>query len=214
MSKPEHGRPTPRRKPLIKGIKPDLTSSAHVEIPLGEGRFAIIDSEDWDRISAFTWCFSKTTGYAYAYLYLKTKSQLIHLHRLIMDAEPGSFIDHADRDPLNCRKSNLRFCSESQNCANRRSAPSPSGYRGVRIHVTASSVRYYARVNSRCHGSFSGPIRDDAREAALDFDRLATEVYGPFATLNFPLASSSGMAAAAHQPPVNAAVASIHRSAA
>jgi len=41
------------------------------------------------------------------------------MHRLLLDSLPGTFVDHADGDGLNNRRSNIRVATSSQNMANR-----------------------------------------------------------------------------------------------
>jgi hypothetical protein len=45
----------------------------------------------------------------------------ITMHGFIMGKRDGLILDHKDGDGLNNQKSNLRFCTQSQNTQNKRS---------------------------------------------------------------------------------------------
>src|SRR5690242_15474624 len=54
------------------------------------------------------------------------------LHDLIMRPPAGYEVDHRDGNPLNCRRSNLRIATRSQNNSNRRvSKSNKTGFKGV-----------------------------------------------------------------------------------
>lgn len=96
-------------------------------------------------------------GRVYAYPARSTKvggkSRKIYLHREILGL--GAFdgermVDHIDGDRLNCRRSNLRIATNSQNQMNRQRARTDSrtgvrgvvpGSRGYRVFVGASKGR-------------------------------------------------------------------------
>jgi hypothetical protein len=104
------------------------------------------------------------------------------MHRLILAAAAGQWVDHIDGDGLNNRRANLRICDPNQNAANSRRVPNTIGYRGVWRTIYG---RYYASITSKGRavrlGSFSTAI-----EAAVAYDEAAKELHGEFATLNFP----------------------------
>lgn len=55
-----------------------------------------------------------------------------YLHRHVMSAGEGQFVDHANRDGLDNRRCNLRFCTKRQNNWNRSiQTNNKSGYKGV-----------------------------------------------------------------------------------
>lgn len=77
----------------------------------------LIDPEDFEKISTHKWKINKG-GYVCRTI---NKNGLLYLHRFIMDASKGQEIDHIDGNKLDNRKSNLRFCTKSQNSYNRKS---------------------------------------------------------------------------------------------
>lgn len=99
-----------------------------------------------------------------------------------MGARNGEEIDHKNRNPLDNRRENLRYCTHSQNLANKSmQVNSKTGYRGVDFHKARGKFRARIVVKDRSiHlGRFNTP-----EEAALAYNIAAKEIYGEFAFLN------------------------------
>lgn len=75
-----------------------------------------IDSEDRVRLLKYTWFI--WSGYAYTQTKIHKRWKLISMHRLLMAAPDEKIVDHINRNKLDNRKKNLRFCSLSENCRN------------------------------------------------------------------------------------------------
>jgi hypothetical protein len=112
-------------------------------IPLSMGQVALVDTFDYDRLSAHKWYADRRkNGYFYAcrHEYLgtfngKPKARKIYLHREVKGLRHGDprRADHVRTgETLDCRRDNLRPASVSQNGHNR---PAPcnnsSGFKGV-----------------------------------------------------------------------------------
>lgn len=84
-----------------------------IEIPLsgerGRGKSAIIDDEDYDKVSRIKWF--NVNGYA-------RSGNGVAMHRLIMSPPPNMEIDHKNHNRLDNRKSNLRICTRQENAKN------------------------------------------------------------------------------------------------
>ncbi len=105
------------------------------------------------------------------------------MHRAILNAPKGLLVDHIDGNGLNNRKSNLRLCTFAQNAHNSRPRRnSSSRYKGVCWHKVKKkwTVSIYKGGKRTYLGYY-----DDEIEAALAYDRKATELFGEFAYLNF-----------------------------
>ena len=102
------------------------------------------------------------------------------MHRIIIKPPKEYEIDHADRNGLNNQRSNLRICNKSQNKINHRKYKNnTTGF----IGVYKNNGKFFSRVLKNEHlGTFTDKI-----EAAKARDRRVFEIYGNFATLNFPL---------------------------
>jgi len=87
------------------------------KIPLSQGKFALVDDEDFERLSKYKWCLNNnyagrrvTTGYR--------KSTIIYMHSVINGTTIGKDTDHINRNKLDNRRENLRTCSRSDNIRN------------------------------------------------------------------------------------------------
>lgn len=156
------------------------------EIALTQGQVAIVDEEDYERVSAFKWHAWKA-GNSRTYYASRTISyvdkgkriyQKIFLHRFVMNTEDKStFVDHVNHEGLDCRKSNLRAATQMQNLWNRRKISLCSSmFKGVYLHKTG---KWVARLGKMYLGIFSSE-----QEAAYAYNRSASEKYGQFALLN------------------------------
>lgn len=116
---------------------------------------------------------------------LRSQDKHEYLHLIIAKRMglTGPTIDHKDRDPTNCQRSNLRNATRNQQIMNSIRAKSKSGYRGVNYVARLNKYRAYVRIDgTQVHlGHFICPIK-----AAKTFDRNAKYYYGDFAVLNFP----------------------------
>lgn len=160
-----------------------------VFIPLTRGKVAVIDLDDFERVRRHSWC-AQSPGRGKFYAVSRIDYQLTLLHRFVLNAPEGTLVDHKNRQPLDCRKDNLRFCTCSENIANqaKRSGLS-SRFKGVcrvRINKTNPWMAYVG-------GCGPGPIKrkhlgyfHQEEDAARAHDRAAKEMFGEFAVLNFP----------------------------
>jgi hypothetical protein len=83
--------------------------------------FALVDDEDFERVSQFKWFASynsKNKSY-YASRMLHPSRKTVEMSRFIMDTPEGLTCDHINHDTLDNRKSNLRNCTWSQNGMNK-----------------------------------------------------------------------------------------------
>ena len=161
------------------------------EIQLTQGRVAIIDDCDYDRVSAHSWHLhaanrSRTKWYARA----RINGKMALLHRFILGVSDQQVTDHRNRDGLDCRRENIRICTRSQNACNvpaRRT--NKTGFKGVQ---TMKDGRFVAMIRikdastSRGKRDYYGGTFDDPESAARAYDALAMQHHGKFAALNFP----------------------------
>lgn len=98
------------------------------ELQLTQGKIALIDAADFDRISAFKWCASLDGRGATWYAIRRARkperarwrSQNIRLHHFVFDVTPlelppDHILEHENQNSLDCRRSNLRVVHKSVN---------------------------------------------------------------------------------------------------
>lgn len=141
---------------------------------------AIVDDEDFEKVNRYTW-HAQPDGYVVTKL--NRNQKLIPLHRFILDAAKFQQIDHINRIKHDCRKANLRFCTQSQNNINtpKKNGTFLSKYKGVSFHK--HNNKWQAQIKKNGKG-FYGGLFNTEREAALKANELYLEHFGEFALLN------------------------------
>ncbi len=172
------------------GLKPFCTATSAgffigdcqmKQIPLTQGKFAIVDDKDFEKLNSYRWCacFIRANWYVLRH----KKGECIRMHRQILNAPKKLVVDHINHNGLDNRKSNLRLCTIAENQRNR--LPNKKGtsvYKGVhwysRIKRWSTRMRYNGRV------IFLGNYVDEIL-AAEAYDKKAKELHKEFAHLNF-----------------------------
>ena len=90
------------------------------KIKLTQGKYAMIDDEDYERVSQYKWTAekcSKSENY-----YARNRTINTKMHRLIMGLDSSSklVVDHIGHNTLDNRKKYLRVCTQKENLRNRR----------------------------------------------------------------------------------------------
>lgn len=156
------------------------------EIPLTRGYVAIVDDEDYERVAARKWRVVVGRWHVRAHRTQKVRGQkfAVIMARFIMDAPPGTEVDHVNGDTLDNRRCNLRVCSSSQNKYNRAATvANTSGFKGVSFHK--SRGKWQAGIKRDKEKHWLGYFQS-AEEAARAYDAAALRLHGEFAHLNFP----------------------------
>ena len=154
------------------------------EIPLTQGKVAIVDDKDYDLVKDYKWRLH-TGGYARTTVYGEegVERKDIYMHRLVLSAKNGTLVDHVNGDKLDNRRENLRAATTSQNSANSpRKRCNTSGYKGVTFHAHTGKWRAQIMHNRKYLHIGLYKTREDAAHA---YDKKARELYGEFAQVNF-----------------------------
>lgn len=159
-------------------------------IRLSQGLVAVVDDDDYDRVSRFKWSATRHGKVVYAQRKIKTplgRSTSLLLHRFLMNVvNPKIYVDHRDHDGLNCKKSNLRLCVPGENDGNQmKKHGTSSRYKGVSWDSGRKTWR--AQITIRGRVRFLGRY-DSEEDAAIMYDAAARSAFGEFAHTNFPLA--------------------------
>lgn len=153
------------------------------EIPLTQGKVAIVDDQDYALVSQYKWC-AKWNGrhwYSHKSIVKNGRQYTLFMHRFITDAPTGMQVDHVNGDTLDNRRSNLRLCTPSENQQNRgRPISNSSGYKGVRKDGNRWCAAIMVNGKYFHLGSFAEPV-----EAAHAYDSAARRHFGEYAKTNF-----------------------------
>lgn len=157
------------------------------EIQLTQGKVALVDDSDYKRVLSFgKWHYHKN-GYAIIQKSFKNIHgtwcvNVIRMHRIILNAQDGQFVDHFNGDKLDNRKTNIRICTGIENRRNvgiRKN--NKSGYKGVFFWKARN--KFTAQIwfeNKKIHiGVFKSII-----DAARAYNEAAVKYHGEFANLN------------------------------
>jgi len=158
-------------------------------IPLTQGKYAIVDPDDYWRLSKHKWYAAKMNGCFYAVRGIVTKDgkrRHLPIHRCIIKVPDNMFVDHINHNGLDNRKANLRPATRAQNGRNRvkyKKRTYTSKYKGVSWHPGNKPWRAHIQSNQKLLslGSFHHEL-----QAARAYDRAAKKYHRQFASLNFP----------------------------
>lgn len=161
-----------------------------MEIELSGGHVVVVDEQDFPIVRDRKWNVAIVYGkdgenrHVYAQSSVRIKAgvwRTILMHRLIMNAPSGLFVDHVNGNGLDNRKENLRICNNTQNQQNQVRVRGKSQYKGVYWHSGRSKWCAHIRIFGKMThlGSF-----DLERDAAIAYDIAANGAFGDFANTN------------------------------
>lgn len=146
--------------------------------PAANGRFALIDNckrsyclgvDGWNAVEGKYTCYAASTR----------NGRLLHRFIFFGDEKSKLLVDHANSSGLDCRLSNLRPCTHSENAKNRRIG---QGKRYKGIAQVGDKWRAQITSDGTIHRLGTFPTPEDAARA---YDEAATRLHGEFARLNF-----------------------------
>ena len=156
------------------------------QIPLTQGKVALVDDEDYSRVLAYTWrCETDKYGKNYAMTGNQRGLFRTSLGAFILGDPPQGYqIDHKDGDSLNNQRENLRFATPTQNSCNRGPmSNNTTGYKGVCYCRNGRKYGYRVMIKADGKNHFKG-FYETAEEAARVYNRWAKEYHGEFAYQN------------------------------
>lgn len=143
-------------------------------IPLTQGKFAMVDAEDYERVMAMGWWDAYKCGnnwYAKRHIVEeldgKKVRRTLRMHKFIT----GFYItDHVNRNGLDNRRVNLRDATPTMNAGNRRKrSDNTSGYTGIHRTRSGTWVAQVTRDRKTTHVGCYATIEEayEAREFFL-----------------------------------------------
>lgn len=144
-------------------------------IPLTQGKYAMVDNEDFDRVKDINWAYSK--GYA--------KNRFFgSMQNYIMKVDKSTIVDHIRHNTLDNRKSELRVSDAQKNSWNQQPRKgSKSKYSGVWFDKNRG--KWVGEVKKDGKKYYVGRF-DNEVECAKSRDKRALELFGEYGYLNFP----------------------------
>ena len=151
------------------------------EIYVYGGAIALVDDEDYEKVSKVQWHINQ--GYARGYprqsLGLNVSHLVMHRYVLGLGVGDNRIVDHINGNKLDNRRINLRFCTQLENQRNKpKTKHNRSGFKGVGWMPTRGKWRARIRAGGReIHiGMF-----DSAEEAHKAWRAYAATLHGDFA---------------------------------
>lgn len=155
--------------------------------PLANGRFTIIDEDDFALVSGHRWEIwqkqpegQRVNGpYARAHLWRGGRRLHIFMHKFLT-GWPRT--DHVNHDGLDNQRHNLRPATNAQNNHNQRpQSGTSSRFKGVTWHKQIGKWQASIKVGGK--GRYLGVFVSE-EDAALAYNAAALEAYGEYAYLN------------------------------
>jgi hypothetical protein len=176
-----HFRPRPARSARTVPPEPDDPWVRH--IPLTQGLYAVVDASDYPWLSLHNWCAKKDKGNYYAMR--RHNGQTILMHQEIMVPAEGYVVDHINGHGWDCRRSNMRICTRTQNCRNRAKCRRSCGSQYKGVSRNRETGKFRARIGYQGERVPLGTFATEL-EAARAYDWAAVFFHGPYARLNLP----------------------------
>lgn len=153
------------------------------KIKLTQGKYALIDDEEYEKVKNFSWYAAKMrNGRYYVQCSKNSSHKALKLHRVIMNCNNSKIkIDHINRNPLDNRKNNLRFCTNSQNGQNvNKSKRNTSGFKGVYFRSDRNKWRSYITVDKKI--IYLG-LFNSKKEASIAYNNATLKYHKEFSYL-------------------------------
>lgn len=163
-----------------------LLMNVIVFIPLTQGKVAVIDFEDFEKVRGMKWYAAKNARIWYAWHSFGHRGPRVSLHRFILNPPSDKEVSHQDGDGLNNTRSNIQICSHAQNMCffKKKQIGATSQFRGVSLEKGKASpwrASFFMNGKSFRLGNFV-----QEKDAAAAWDKKAREVHGEMSFQNFP----------------------------
>lgn len=162
------------------------------KIPLKQGKFAIVDDEDFEfitRLRPFAMKREKDGWVVAVNVFMARESATLYAHHFLIAPDKNQVILHKNTDPFDLRKENLLRAGYSiQVQKSRKKENCSSKYKGVYFYKNKPSKKYFSYIK---HPKMQGINKRlnigffyTEKEAAKAYNEKAKELYGEFAYQN------------------------------
>ena len=136
------------------------------EIPLTQGKVALVDDEDYEYLNQFKWYAQKIHNIYYAMRSLPkiNKPHQLCMHAVIVGTPPGMVTDHINGNGLDNRRENLRIVTNRENLQNLHH-PKSSKYPGVSF--ITSRKKWRTQIQLKGKRQFLGEYSDETTAATV-----------------------------------------------
>jgi hypothetical protein len=157
------------------------------KIKLTQGKYAIVDDEDFDNLNRFKWYAHRKRNSSVFYaagrpIMEDGRRKWTRMHSYLVKSSVGMQTDHRNGNGLDNKRKNLRAATHGENIRNRgKTKRNTSGFKGV--YRIKGSKKWRAAFYDKKYihlGCF-----EDKASAAKAYDNAAKKLHGEFANLNF-----------------------------
>ena len=158
------------------------------EIPLTQGKVALVDDKDYERLSQYKWHVSGDGKYAARHSRCPAcrHRHVIYMHRAVLGlgdtpTDSKTHVDHINADGLDNRSDNLRVCLHGANLQRGRTSKiARAGFIGIHKKGRRWGAQRSVDGKSTYLGSFS-----TKGLAALAYDCAVLSAWGIYARTNY-----------------------------
>jgi hypothetical protein len=123
------------------------------EIPLTQGKVALVDDEDFENLSKYNWCARECRNRYYAVRnsprdVVTHKQHNISMHRSLINTPEGMETDHINGNSLDNQKENLRVVTTRENQQNLH-VEKISKYPGVSWYPKTQKWGSHIKINKK-----------------------------------------------------------------
>lgn len=147
------------------------------EIPLTQGKVALVDDEDYEMLMKYKWYASRDEHRFYVRTNIGNPQKTIRMHNIILSTLKGFEIDHINGDPCDNRKINLRYVTHRQNCQNPHCSKRNKTSKNIGVHWCNYYHRWVSRIQLLGKMRYIGRFKNEI-DAACAYQVTCRYLFG------------------------------------
>lgn len=152
------------------------------ELVLSNGSITLVDDEDFEKASKYSWYFHKG-GYAARSGTKPKDPHTIFLHHFVTGTDYKYVVDHINGNRLDNRKENLRVVTQQQNSFNRPANKNKESSKYKGVHRSKEKNLWLAIIKLNRKPNHLGYFNSEI-DAAIAYNENAKILFGEYARLN------------------------------